>query len=515
MSRISEHAVSMPEKTAIIDGLSGDEISFRDLNDRSVQCARLFAEQGLGFGDHIAVMTENLPDTLVIAWAALRCGLYLTPINWHLTADEAGYMINDCMAKLLIISPGVGPVADELDHMLDGGIGRWITGEARGHYHSLDDGIGSMSAEPLQEDLEGQFMFYSSGTTGRPKGILREMVHKPMDSEPDGLAGLCQMLYGFSNETVYLCPAPLYHAAPIGWSMATLRLGGTVVLMDKFAPLKALELVEKYRVNRIQVVPTMFVRLLKLSEEERSRHDVSSLEAVVHAAAPCPVEVKQQMLDWWGPIIYEYYAGSEGGGFVAASPEEWLARPGTVGRALTGTIHIVGEDGEDVATGEVGTVYFDGNADFEYHGDPEKTQDTYNKKGWHTLGDMGYLDAEGFLFLTDRKTHMIISGGVNIYPQEAENVLTMHPAVLDVAVIGVPHPEYGEEVKAVVQLGAGFEASDQLAQQLVDYCLDRLSKFKCPRSIDFVDSLPRLPTGKLLKRQLREAYWPEEGKARI
>ena len=353
-------------------------------------------------------------------------------------------------------------------------------------------------------------MFYSSGTTGRPKGILREIRRRPTDSEPHPLTELTRAMYGFSVDTVYLCPAPLYHTAPIAWSMVVQRLGGTVVLMRRFDAVEALQLIERHAVDRMQVVPTMFVRMLKLPEAERVRFDVSSLQAVIHAAAPCPVDVKQQMLDWWGPIIYEYYAGSEGGGFVAVSPQEWLQKPGTVGKALTGTVHVLDEDGNDAAAGVVGTVYFDGNADFKYHGDEKKTQETYNARGWHTLGDMGYLDEDGYLFLTDRKSHMIISGGVNIYPQEAENALTMHPAVLDVAVIGVPNSEYGEEVKAVVQLVDQNAASDALAQDLIAYTQSRLAKFKCPRSVDFVAELPRLPSGKLLKRKLRDTYWPSE-----
>ncbi|HEX7036042.1 MAG TPA: acyl-CoA synthetase [Pseudomonadales bacterium] len=515
MSRLAEHAQNQGSKAALIDAETGAVLTFDELNRRSIRCARLLRREGLRFGDHIAVMTENLPDALVVAWAALRSGLYLTPVNWHLTADEAGYIVRDCMAKWLLISPGVGAVAAELDAELDPSVCRWTLGPAGGGYRSLEEGLAAESDEPLDEELEGELMFYSSGTTGRPKGILRALKRRSTDSEPNALSMLMAGLYGFSENTVYLCPAPLYHAAPLAWSLSVQRLGGTVVLMRRFDAARALELIERYRVNRAQFVPTMFVRMLKLPPEERARYDVSSLEAVIHAAAPCPVDVKQQMLDWWGPVIYEYYAGSEGGGFVAVGPEEWLKRPGTVGKPLTGAVHVVGDDGNDLPPGEVGVVYFDGNADFEYHGDPKKTRETYNDRGWHTLGDMGYLDEDGYLFLTDRKSHMIISGGVNIYPQEAENVLTGHPSVLDAAVIGVPHREYGEEVKAVVQLVDPAEASPELAQALIDYCLAHLAKYKCPRSVDFVDELPRLPTGKLLKRQLRERYWPAEGRRKV
>ncbi len=515
MSRIAEHAAAGGDRIALVDAETGATMSYDELNRRSIRCARLLREEGLGFGDHIAVMAENLPDVLVVAWAALRSGLYLTPINWHLTADEAAYVVNDCMAKWLLISPGVGAVAAELDAGIDPAVRRWTLGPASGGYRALEDGLAEMSDAPLEEELEGELMFYSSGTTGRPKGILRALARRPADSEPNGLTQLMAGLYGFSADTVYLCPAPLYHAAPLAWSLSVQRLGGTVVLMRRFDPETALALIERYRVNRGQFVPTMFVRMLKLDPESRARYDVSSLQAVIHAAAPCPVEVKHAMLEWWGPVIFEYYAGSEGGGFVAVGPEEWLERPGTVGRALQGAVHIVGEDGQDLAPGEVGIVYFDGGADFEYHGDPEKTRETYNDRGWHTLGDMGYLDEEGYLFLTDRKSHMIISGGVNIYPQEAENVLTTHPEVMDVAVIGVPHPEYGEEVKAVVQLVNPQVAGPELEAELIRFCQDRLAKYKCPRSVDFVADLPRLPTGKLLKRQLRDRYWPDETRRKV
>ncbi len=515
MSHLAEHARTQPDKPALIDGATGAVMTFDELNRRSIRCARLFARDGLEFGDHIAVMTENLPDALVVAWAALRSGLYLTPVNWHLTADEAGYVIRDCMAKWLVISPGVGDVAAELETHVGPEVHRYTLGPASGGYRALDETLDAMSDEPLDEELEGDLMFYSSGTTGRPKGILRSLQRRPTDSEPNPLTQLMAGVYGFSGDTTYLCPAPLYHAAPLAWSLAVQRLGGTVVLMRRFDPLDALALIERHRIDRGQFVPTMFVRMLKLPEAERARFDVSSLQAVIHAAAPCPVDVKQQMLDWWGPVIYEYYAGSEGGGFVAVGPEEWLARPGTVGRPLMGEIHVVDEHGEDLPPNQVGVVYFDGGADFEYHGDPEKTRETYDARGWHTLGDMGYLDEDGYLFLTDRKSHMIISGGVNIYPQEAENVLTGHPEVLDVAVIGVPNAEFGEEVKAVVQPMDPGKAGPELAEALIDYCQSHLAKYKCPRSVDFVAELPRLPTGKLLKRQLRDRYWPEEARRKV
>lgn len=510
VSLITGYAESHPDKAALIDADTDQVLSYRELDARTNQCARLFAREGLNFGDHIAVMTENIAEALIVVHAAHRCGLYVTPVNWHLTADEAAYVIRDCMAKWLVISPGVLAVAEEFGVEIDTGVSRWIIGEAGGGYQSLLPVLDSLPDDPLDEELQGAMMYYSSGTTGKPKGILRSLERSATDSEPDGLIQLMQGLYGFDGDTVYLCPAPIYHAAPLAWSMNVQRMGGTVILMQRFNEVQALQLIERYHINRAQFVPTMFVRMLKLPEEIRQQYDVSSLKAAIHAAAPCPVEVKKAMLSWWGPVVYEYYAGSEGGGFCAVGPEEWLEHPGTVGRAMTGVVHILDDEGNAIFAGEVGNVYFDGGADFEYHGDQEKTREAYNNKGWSTLGDMGYLDEEGYLYLTDRKSHMIISGGVNIYPQEAENVLSGHPAILDIAVIGVPNEEFGEEVKAVVQLIDTADASDKLGADIISYCVERLAKFKCPRSVDFVDELPRLPTGKLLKRQLRNRYWPDE-----
>jgi long-chain acyl-CoA synthetase len=311
---------------------------------------------------------------------------------------------------------------------------------------------------------------------------------------------------------VYLSPAPLYHAAPLRFTMAVQRVGGTVIVMEHFDPADLLRLIETYRVTHIQVVPTMFVRMLKLPKEERERYDVSSLQTVIHAAAPCPIPVKEQMIEWWGPKIHEYYAGTEGNGFCAITSEEWLAHKGSVGKPLLGELHIVDDDGNEVGPREEGTIYFGGGAQFEYHNDPEKTASSRDSKGrgWSTLGDVGYADEDGYLYLTDRKAYMIISGGVNIYPQEAENLLTTHPKVLDVAVIGVPNEDFGEEVKAVVQLVDGIEPSPDLVRELIQFCRDELADVKCPRTVDFVDELPRHPTGKLYKRLLRDTYW--EGK---
>jgi acyl-CoA synthetase (AMP-forming)/AMP-acid ligase II len=379
-----------------------------------------------------------------------------------------------------------------------------VDGTAAG-FESYDGATAGMEARPLEHETEGACMFYSSGTTGRPKGIERPLSGRPYGSSQP-LDALISAGYGFGLDTVYLCPAPLYHAAPLGWSMATQRLGGTVILMERFDPLETLALIERHRVTHAQFVPTMFVRMLKLPADERRRFDLSSLRAVIHAAAPCPVDVKRQMIEWWGPLIYEYYAGSEGNGFCAIDSADWLAHPGSVGRPVGVEIHIVGEDGREVPTGAVGVVYFGGGEPFAYHNDAVKTAEAYTPEGWSTLGDVGYVDDEGYLYLTDRKSHMIISGGVNIYPQEVEDVLVLHPEVADVAVIGVPHAEMGEEVKAVVQLVDMSMAGPELERELIAYCESRVARFKFPRSVDFDPELPRLPTGKLAKRLLRDRY---------
>jgi fatty-acyl-CoA synthase len=353
-------------------------------------------------------------------------------------------------------------------------------------------------------------MLYSSGTTGRPKGVKVALPDPPQIDAPNALVMLAHGLYKVGPDSIYLCPAPLYHAAPLRWTMTVQRFGGTVVVMQHFDAEAALQAIERYRVTHAQFVPTHFVRMLKLPEEVRRRYDTSSLQVAFHAAAPCPVPVKRAMLDWWGSIIHEYYAGSEGNGMTAVGPTDWLARPGTVGRAVHGIVHICDEDGQELPDRETGLVYFEGQTNFEYHNDPGKTAEARNRHGWSTLGDVGWLDEDGFLFLTDRKSFMIISGGVNIYPQEIENHLVTHPAVADVAVVGAPHDEMGEQVVAVVQPAEGVEAGAALADELTAYCRQSLSGVKTPRRFDFVDELPRHPTGKLYKRLIRDRYWGKE-----
>ena len=502
-----------PDKPALIMGGTGAVVTHGELESRSRRLAQLLHARGLRPGDHVAVLLENEPAYFEVFWAAQRSGLYLTPVNWHLRADEAGYIVEDCGASAVIVSAALASVVDGLAPHLEAVTTRLAVGAAPdvelGGWERYEQAVADQPDEPLDEELEGAWMFYSSGTTGRPKGIKGPLSGEPFGAAPPPLVLMMQLLWGFTDQTTYLCPAPLYHAAPLGWSTSVQRLGGTVVLMERFDPAEALGLVERHRITHAQLVPTHFVRMLKLDEAERRAHDLSSLEVAVHAAAPCPVAVKQQMLEWWGPIIHEYYAGSEGNGLCAIGPDEWLAHPGSVGRSLGGTVHILDEDGVELPAGEPGQIWFESGVTFEYHNDAEKTAAAFNDRQWSSLGDVGHLDDEGYLYLTDRISHMIISGGVNIYPQEVEDLLTMHPAVADVAVIGVPDPDMGEQVKAVVRPADPSAAGPELADELIAACRESLAAYKCPRSVDFVDELPRLPTGKLLKRELRGRYWTE------
>jgi len=512
------HAATSPDKAALIMATSGDVVTYRELDERSCRLARLFWGAGLRAGDHVAIFMENHPRYFEVAWAALRSGLYLTPVSSYLTADEAAYVVNDCQARALVTSAAHREVAERIVPDTPGVEVRLMvdttSGAPVGH-EPYDDAIGRYPAAPLDDEPLGDLMFYSSGTTGRPKGIKRPLTGRNAREGNVLLVPLLQSLYGVGEDTVYLSPAPLYHAAPLTFSVGVQALGGTVVVMERFDAAQALALIERHRVTHGQFVPTMFVRLLKLPEDERRRHDLSSLRVAVHAAAPCPVPAKEQMIAWWGPVLVEYYAGTEGNGVTFIGSEEWLDHRGSVGRSLGPPLHICDEAGEELPVGETGLVYFDSpdGLPFEYHNDPAKTADARNAKGWSTVGDMGYVDAEGYLYLTDRKANMIISGGVNIYPQEAENVLVMHPEVADVAVFGVPHEEFGEQVKAVVQPLDMSRAGPEFEAELIAWCRARLSHVKCPRTVDFEAELPRTDAGKLYKRRLRDEYWNDAGRA--
>jgi acyl-CoA synthetase (AMP-forming)/AMP-acid ligase II len=451
-------------------------------------------------------MMENHPRYLEVTWAAQRSGLYYTALSSRLTAGEVEYILNDCGAKAFVTSYALRDAAAEVLDRIPGVHTKLMVGGVIAGYEPYEDATAAQPAEPMADEREGMDMLYSSGTTGRPKGIRRALTGHPFGA-PDAIALMGSMMWGFTADSVYLSPAPMYHSAPLRFCMAVQRLGATAIVMEHFDPTEMLALIAHHRVTNTQVVPTMFVRMLKLPETVRDNFDVSSLVSVIHAAAPCPVPVKRQMIEWWGPKLFEYYAGTEGNGFVHCTSEEWLAHPGTVGHALAGTVHIVGDEGEELSLGEPGVIYFEGGGDFEYYNDPEKTAASRHPKGWSTLGDIGYLDADGYLYLTDRKANMIISGGVNIYPQEAENVLTMHPKVVDVAVFGIPNDDFGEEVKAVVQPVDMATAGPGLERELIAFCRNQLADVKCPRTIDFREELPRHPTGKLYKRLLKDEYW--------
>lgn len=500
------HAQKTPDKPAYIMASTGEMVTYRQLDERSNQGAQLFRKLGLKVGDSIALQMDNNARYFEICWAAQRAGLIYTAMSSRLTAEEAEYIINDCGAKLFIASISQRTQALDLRSWMPNVRHRFSVGGEIDGYESWEAAIAAMPATPIADQRAGRDMLYSSGTTGRPKGVKTELVDEAIDA-PTSLLNLATKLYGLSPDVVYLSPAPLYHAAPLRYNMTVMRVGGTSIIMEHFDAEQALALIEKYKVTHSQWVPTMFVRMLKLPEAVRKKYDTSSIKVAIHAAAPCPVQVKEEMIRWWGPVLFEYYAGTEGNGFVACNSEEWLAHKGTVGRALLGEIHILDENGKEQPVGESGMIYFANGPAFEYHNDPEKTRESRSPQGWSTLGDIGYLDKDGYLYLTDRKAYMIISGGVNIYPQEVENLLITHPKVADVAVIGVPNPEFGEEVKAVVQPVAIREAGPALAEELMAFCRAHLSPIKCPRSIDFEEELPRHPTGKLYKRLIRDRYW--------
>jgi fatty-acyl-CoA synthase len=503
-------AEQAPDRPAVIMAESGETLTFRQLDERSCQLAQLFWQRGLRRGDHVAILLENRVEFFEAAWAALRSGLCLTTINRYLTVEEAAYILGDCEAQALVTS---APLLASLPTLFSDAAKCNTVLVVGGHVAGFEDYSTTIAAQPtrpLEREPAGGFMLYSSGTTGRPKGIKLPLPDADIRDHPIGISPLAQTLFGFDDTTVYLSTAPLYHSAPVGYTTATHALGGTVVVLEHFDAAEALAAIERSGVTHSQWVPTMFVRMLKLSDDERNRHDLSTHRVAIHAAAPCPRPVKEQMFDWWGPIIHEYYGGTETTGMTYVGPEDWLSRPGTVGRPVLGKLHICDESGAELSPGQDGLVYFERRTlPFEYHNAPEQTRAAQHPQhpGWSALGDVGHVDQDGFLFLTDRATFMIVAGGVNIYPQEIEDVLVMHPDVADVAVFGVPNADLGEEVKAVVQLEPHVEPSDAVATSLLGHAALHLARFKVPRSIDFVDQLPRLPTGKLYKRLLRDRYW--------
>lgn len=507
-----KYAHSQPDAPCFIMAATGETCTYGEFEARSNRLAHLLREQGLGPRDHYAVFMENNARYLESCGAGARAGLYYTCINSYLTAEEVAFIINDSHSEVLITSASRLDVAREalrscprvkLTLVVD-------AGTAEPGMLDFADATAAFPDTPIGDEHFGTAMLYSSGTTGRPKGILRPIDDTP-PSEPSPLYQFLTQLWQYREGMVYLSPAPLYHSAPNAACNLTIRSGGTVIVMEKFDPEHYLELIERYRVTHSQLVPTMFSRMLKLPDAVRERFDISSLEYTVHAAAPCPRQVKEAMIDWWGPIIHEYYGATEGLGFAYCDSAEWLAHPGTVGKIMAGELHVLDDDMRPCATGTAGTLWFRSATPFEYFNDPEKTRESRSPDGeLATVNDVGYVDDDGFLYLTDRKTFMIISGGVNIYPQECENLLITHPKVADAAVFGVPNEDLGEEVKAVVQLMPGYEAGATMEAELIAFCGEHLSHQKCPRSIDFEDELPRLPTGKLYKRLLRDRYWGDK-----
>jgi long-chain acyl-CoA synthetase len=499
-------AKSAPDRPAVIMGGTGEVVTYRQLDERSNQLAHLLRERGLGPASVLAVCMENNASYHVAHWAARRSGMYLVPVNHHLTAAEVAYIVNDSGAQALIASAATAELAAQLTTDLIPGVRtRLILDATLPSWENLHEATAGRPTSPIADEMEGDLLQYSSGTTGRPKGIKRAFAERPISLEADATTAFLRAI-DFTEGGVFLSPAPLYHTAPIVWSSGVHRMGGTSIVMERFDALRALELIQHYHVTHSLMVPTMFVRMLKLPEDERLSYDMSSLRTVVHAAAPCPVDIKRQMIDWWGPLISEFYSSSEVAGATFITAPDWLKHPGSVGRPMIGTPHILDDDGHELGPGEIGQIWFSGGMPFEYHNDPDKTRQAWDEHGWATVGDVGYVDDEGYLYLTDRKSFMIISGGVNIYPQEAENVLIEHPKVLDAAVFGIPNPDMGEEVKAVVQPVNGADPSPELAKELLAYCRSRLASYKCPRSLDFRAELPRSDSGKLYKRALQQEY---------
>ncbi|MGI9052358.1 MAG: AMP-binding protein, partial [Ilumatobacteraceae bacterium] len=486
-----KYAEDHPDQPALVMAGSGATLTFAEFEANANRLAHLFRSVGLHRGDHLALFMENHLRYFETMAAAERTGLLFTCVNSYLTPDEVAYIVDDCDAKLFITTAAKADVAiaaatqtPKVETFL------CVDADARlGPFQPYDEAIATFPATHVDDERLGAAMLYSSGTTGRPKGILRPLpeVHP---AEPLPVMQFVMNMFSMRPGMTYLSPAPIYHSAPQASVSAALRLGATSVIMERFEPTDFLWAVERFKITHSQLVPTMFSRMLKLPDDVRLRYDTSSLEIIIHAAAPCPVPVKQAMIEWLGPILIEYYGATEANGFTLCNSEEWLAHPGTVGKPILGTLLILDDDGNPVPTGTPGTVWFEGATNFTYYNDEAKTAES-REGASSTVGDVGYVDEDGFLYLTDRKTYMIISGGVNIYPQEAENLLVTHPKVEDAAVIGVPNADLGEEVKAVVQVMPEFEAGPELEQELLAFCRQHLATFKCPRTVDFEAELPR------------------------
>lgn len=508
------HAVRRPEKLAIALADTGDCLTYGQLVENADRASRLFLRLGLAEGDTIAIFLENHIRYPELCWAAKNSGITYACVSRYSSVEEAAYIVENADAKLLVSSAELAETAVQVARQSTGDLHLLMVDEAIGPFESYESLIEGEPATPLEGRRRGPSMLYSSGTTGRPKGVRVALPDEPPEVPPRRLAML-QEHYGLDTDTVLVNPGPFYHAAPNRFIMSVQRVGGTVIGFRRFDAEATLEAIDRYRATHALFVPTMLNRMLRLDDTVKKRYDVSSLRCALHMAAPCPIPVKEQMIEWWGPIIEEMYGGTEAIGYTLINSQEWLEHKGSVGRPAGGTrIRILDEEGNDLPPYQPGMIYMNNGQRFEYHKDPEKTREVYLEDGWATFGDVGYLDEDGYLYLTDRKAHMIVSGGVNIYPQEAESVLHCHPAVADVAVIGVPNEEYGEEVKAVIQPKEEVVDPETLANDIIAFCRKRLSPVKCPRSIDFVDELPRNEAGKLVKRLVKEPYWRDH-KSRI
>ena len=511
MPHLSVTAAETPSKPAFIMANSGEMVTYKELDERSNQVAQLLRLCGVHQGDHIAMMLTNCRHFLEIVAGAMRAGVIFTPISTHLKQDETAYILDNCGAKLFVASGSLSEVATEMVKLAPNVNKFYMLGTLADGFESWEEAVDLMPTTPIDDQAMGVPMLYSSGTTGKPKGVLVPPSKQDIN-DPYSLTPTIGVAFGFGPETTYLSPAPLYHAAPLHYNLVVLDTGGTSIIMEKFDPERALALIEEYRATHSQWVPIMFVRMLKLPEAVRAQYDVSSMQLAIHAAAPCPIDVKEQMIAWWGPVIMEYYSSSEAAGFTIIDSNTWLSHKGSVGKPLFGVPHVCDDDGNELAAGEVGTIWFsDLPNKFSYYNEPEKTAEAYNHQGWSTCGDMGYLDEEGFLYLTDRKNFTIISGGVNVYPAEIENVLIGHEKVADVAVFGIPHEEFGEAVHAVVEPINPADATDETAIELIEWLRERLSHIKIPKALEFVEKLPRMDNGKLYKRHLMEAYKNREG----
>lgn len=505
---IADHATAAAQSPALLLPRTDRQLrvlSYSELYARSQRVAAALHDAGLRRGDGVALVLPNRPEFFEITWGCQLSGLYYTPVNTHFTADEVAYVIDDSEAKVVFVDASMADLAAHVATVNAAVKAHIVVGGSLAGWQSYEADL--VAAGDAPPSCDGSEMLYSSGTTGRPKAVRRSL---PVDGNGSWAQAVLEMAlmhrYEMDPRSVYLSPAPLYHAAGVNYTMAVHRVGAAAIVMPRFDAENVLRLIETHSVTHAQFVPTMFVRMLKLPEAVRNKYDVSSLRCVIHAAAPCPVDVKHRMMEWFGPIVHEYYGGTEGFAGTTIGPHEWLAHPGSVGKPFS-PVHVVGDDGVELPVGQTGELFFEGGPDFEYFKDPVKTASVSNHRGWRSLGDMGYVDDDGYLYLTDRSTFMIVSGGVNIYPQEVENLLVMHPKLVDAAVFGVPNDEFGEEVKAVVQPVAGVAPGPDLEAELIDYCRTHLATYKCPRTVEFDAALPRDPNGKLYKRRIRERYW--------